>query len=331
MPERMEIQATTTAQGVCVAALYQFTPVAEPDNVRRKLYALCKHHGLRGTLLLASEGINGTVAGTPSGIEALHRWLTTEGGFHALEYKESQCEYMPFHRMKVRVKREIVSLGIPGIDPCRNGGQHVDAGTWNELIRDPDVALIDTRNDYEVELGSFPTALNPETASFHDFPAFIETHRQELQDKKIAMFCTGGIRCEKASAWLLENGFEKVYQLRGGILRYLEETRRRDNLWEGECFVFDQRVSVDRNLRPGHYELCPACRHPLSASDRQSPHYQAHVCCPNCHGSLKEEKRARMLERQKQIELSAVRREQHIGLDMQAAKARKAARRQTID
>ena len=302
---------------VTVAALYKFAQFPDPDALRAPLAALCRAQAIKGTLLLAREGLNGTVAGSDQGIAAVLEHLRALPGCAALDVKLSHAEAMPFYRMKVRVKPEIVTMGQPEIDPLTGAGHYVEAAQWNALISDPDVVLIDTRNDYEVAIGTFSGAADPQTTSFRDFPAWFRAERERLlgQGKapKVAMFCTGGIRCEKSTAFLKSEGVEEVFHLRGGILKYLEQIPAEDSLWQGECFVFDERVSVGHGLAPGSYELCRACRRPLSAVDRASPHYEEGASCPACHDTRDEAQRARYRERHRQELLAIKRGTAHLG------------------
>lgn len=277
------------------------------------LLALCNKYGIKGTLLLAQEGLNGTVAGSREGIDALLQHLRSDRRLADIDHKESYAVTMPFYRMKVRLKKEIVTLGVPGIDPSKKVGTYVPPMKWNALITDPDVILVDTRNAYEYEIGTFKGALDPHTETFREFPEFVHNNLDPAKHKKVAMFCTGGIRCEKASAYMLEQGFAEVYHLQGGILKYLEEVPIEESLWEGECFVFDQRVAVKQGLELGDYTLCHACRHPVSPEDKLSPRYQEGISCSHCHETLSDEKRHSAAERQKQVELALQRGDMHIG------------------
>ncbi|MBZ9677547.1 rhodanese-related sulfurtransferase [Mesorhizobium sp. ES1-1] len=297
-----------------VAALYRFARLDALETLRAPLAAFCCARGIKGTLLLAREGINGTVAGSIDDIAALISHIESIDGLAGLEVKYSSATEMPFHRMKVRLKREIVTMGIETIDPTTGAGAYVAPADWNELISRPDTIVIDTRNAYEVSLGTFKGAVDPETASFREFPAWVEAHRDELQGRKVAMFCTGGIRCEKATAYVRSLGFEDVFHLKGGILRYLEEVPAGESLWEGECFVFDERVSVSHGLAEGDAELCRACRHPLTAEERNSPKFATGVSCPHCFDARSDEDRRRYAERQRQVELAQARgKGPHIG------------------
>ena len=296
-----------------VAALYHFTSLLDYKNLKSPLSDMCELLEIKGTILLASEGINGTVAGTDIAIIQLIEYLRKDKRLKNLEYKLSKSREMPFYRMKVRLKKEIVTMGVAGVDPNRVVGTYVEPKNWNNLINDPDVILIDTRNDYEVEIGSFKGAINPDTSNFREFPAWVQDNREKLENKKIAMFCTGGIRCEKASSYMKENGFNDVYHLKGGILKYLETQPQKGSLWKGDCFVFDQRVAVKHALKESDYDQCFACRYPITIEDKNSPKYTKGISCPKCHDSLTKEKQESFAERQKQINLSKLRGETHIG------------------
>ncbi|MEJ8567985.1 rhodanese-related sulfurtransferase [Elongatibacter sediminis] len=296
-----------------VAAFYRFTALPDFRELREPLQRRCEELGLLGTILLAAEGINGTVSGPDESVRGLFEALGADPRLAELPYKESRAAEQPFHRMKVRIKKEIVSLGVPGIDPAHEVGQYISPEDWNALISRDDVRAIDTRNDYEYHLGSFEGAEDPHTRSFREFPAWAEENLDPDKDRHVAMFCTGGIRCEKATAFLLQLGFENVYHLDGGILNYLEKVDPDDSLWQGDCFVFDNRVTVDHDLSAGDTEVCPACRMPVTAEDRASPLFEEHVSCPRCHHRLTEEKRQGLLERARQIELAEARGERHIG------------------
>lgn len=295
-----------------VAALYQFLNRDDYTLIQPLLEQKCQALELKGTLLLAQEGINGTVAGSRTSIDALKTYLE-ELGFDNMEYKESVAEEIPFLRMKVKLRKEIVNFGVDNLDPVNGGGKRLSPEQWNAVIQDPDVVVIDTRNTYEYDIGTFKNAISPDTENFREFPRFVESQLDPDKNKKIAMFCTGGIRCEKASAYMLGQGFEEVYQLNGGILRYLEEVKPEENLWQGDCFVFDGRVSVDSNIEQGNYQQCFACRRPLSEEELQSPDYQQGVSCPKCIDTLTAEKKSRFEERQKQVQLAEDRGVQHIG------------------
>jgi UPF0176 protein len=300
------------------AALYQFVDLPDFAALRAPLLACCEAHEVKGTLLLAPEGINGTIAGPAAGVRAVLAHLRADPRLARLPHKESWSENPPFHRMKVREKREIVTLRVPGLDPNRTVGQYVKPEDWNALLAGPDVMLIDTRNDYEVAIGTFHGAINPNIKSFTELPAWLDAQPALQSGKKprVAMFCTGGIRCEKSTALMKMRGFEEVYHLEGGILKYLESVPPAQSAWEGECFVFDERVSVGHGLVPGPHELCRSCRWPLSAEDKTSPHYVRGVSCAHCHDQRSPEEKARLAERQKQVELAEARGELHVGARM---------------
>ncbi len=296
-----------------VAALYHFTPFPAPESLRGPLLDLCQAEGVMGTLLLAREGINGTIAGPRKGIDSVLAHIRGLPGCSDLEWKESTAGHMPFLRMKVRVKAEIVTMGQPDVDPTAAVGTYVTPSDWNDLIARDDVVLVDTRNDYEVAIGTFEGAVDPETASFRDFPEWWTQNSDRFAGKKVAMFCTGGIRCEKATNYLIGQGVDEVYHLKGGILKYLEDVPEADSTWKGECFVFDSRVSVGHGLKEGDYQLCYACRRPITLSDMARPEYEKGVSCHQCIGETDEARRARFRERQKQVELAERRGTRHIG------------------
>jgi UPF0176 protein len=296
-----------------VAALYKFVRLEDYHELREPLLEKCLALQIKGTLLLAYEGINGTVAGSREGIDALLAYLKADKRFADIDHKESFFDDAPFYRMKVKIKKEIVTLGVDGIDPNDTVGHYVEPKDWNALIADPDVVVIDTRNHYEYELGTFEKALDPHTESFREFPDYVKQNMDPVKQKKVAMFCTGGIRCEKSTAYMLKQGFEEVYHLKGGILKYLEEVPESESLWHGDCYVFDNRVAVNHRLEQGEYDLCHGCRFPISQVDKQSELYQEGVCCPRCHDKLTEDQKARFSERQKQIQLAKQRNEKHIG------------------
>ena len=296
-----------------VAAFYQFVPIDDFESMKAPLQQRCEDLGLAGTILLAAEGINGTIAGPEQGVRRLLERLQQDKRLAGLKAKFSWATPLPFYRMKVRLKREIVSLGVPGIDPRNAVGEYVDPRDWNALIQRDDVRLIDTRNDYEVSLGSFSGAEDPQTRSFRDFPAWAEKHLDPEEDENIAMFCTGGIRCEKSTAYLKSMGFKNVFHLDGGILNYLEQIKPEESLWNGDCFVFDNRVTVDHELRQGDLQICPACRMPVTEEDKASPLFEVHVSCPKCHDRLTPEKREGLLERARQMALAKQRGEKHLG------------------
>jgi len=287
-----------------VAALYRFTTFEDPAALRGPLAALCCGLGVKGTLLLAREGINGTIAGTPEAVDRVLDHIRALPGCETLELKFAEAPTPPFHRMKVRIKREIVTLGAGDLDPAANAGTYVEPADWNALIARDDVVVIDTRNAYEAAIGSFAGAIDPKTASFSDFPAWFRAFRQTWDPAapppKVAMFCTGGIRCEKSTAFLKSEGVEQVFHLKGGILNYLETTPAQDSLWRGECFVFDERVAVGHGLAPGTYGLCRGCRMPVGPEDRASPDFVEGVACPACHEARDEAAKARYAERHRQ-------------------------------
>jgi UPF0176 protein len=298
---------------VVVAALYKFVALPDFHELREPLLEECIVAGVKGTLLLAHEGINGTIAGTKEGVDKVLLYLRADHRMADLKHKESYDDHMPFYRMKVKLKKEIVTMGVEDIDPNEIVGTYVKPQDWNALIEDPEVVLIDTRNDYEVGIGTFSGAVDPQTTTFREFPAYVRDNYDPKRNKKVAMFCTGGIRCEKASAFMLKEGFEEVYHLHGGILKYLEEVPAEESAWEGECFVFDSRVAVNHKLEKGQYDQCYGCRHPITEQDKLSAKYLKGVCCPGCYDTLTQDQMSRFGERQKQIELSAARNEKHIG------------------
>ena len=304
---------STPALPFRVAALYRFVRLEHYESLRAPLAAFCCGRGIKGTLLLAREGINGTVAGSEAAIAELIDHLEAMPEFAGLDVKYSAAGEMPFHRMKVRLKKEIVTMGVADIDPLTGAGAYVEPQDWNALIADPGTVVVDTRNDYEVRLGTFAGAVDPKTQSFRDFPEWVERNRDALAGRKVAMFCTGGIRCEKATAYVRSLGIEDVFHLKGGILKYLEEVPAEESLWQGECFVFDERVSVAHGLETGDAELCRACRRPLTAADRLSPKFAEGISCERCHDERSAEDRARYAERHRQVELAAARGRQHIG------------------
>ena len=285
-----------------VAAFYRFAPLPDFADLRGPLREVARAGGVKGTVLLAAEGINGTIAGPETGVRAVLAHLRSDPRLAALEAKESHAETMPFRRLKVRLKREIVTLGVPDLDPTETVGTYVDPADWNALIAQPDVVVVDSRNAYEVAIGTFEGALDPQTESFRELPDWLE-RADALADKPpVALFCTGGIRCEKSTALLKARGFEEVYHLKGGILKYLETVPEAESRWRGECFVFDERVSLRHGLAPGSHRLCHACGDPVSASDAESPLFEAGVSCPGCHGRYSDADRARFRTRQRQME-----------------------------
>ena len=303
------------------AALYKFVELPDFAELQAPLLAVCEARGIKGTLLLAAEGINGTIAGLPDDVHAVLAYLRSDARLATLEHKESWASAMPFYRMKVRLKKEIVTLGVPDVHPALMAGQYVKPTNWNELIAQPDVVLVDTRNDYEVSIGTFSGAVNPATSSFSELPSWVEREMQsggKLAEvdgikPKVAMFCTGGIRCEKSTAFLKSKGFEDVYHLQGGILKYLETVPEAQSQWQGQCFVFDERVSVGHGLLEGDLVLCRSCRDPLTEAAKASPLYERGVSCPGCHGRTTDEQKAGYRQRQKQVDLAEERKQSHIG------------------
>lgn len=305
---------------VSVAALYRFARFEDFKSLREPLAQLCEDNGIKGTLLLAHEGINGTIAGPAEGIAKVLEHIRALPDCADLDVKMSSADVMPFHRMKVRLKKEIVTMGEPDIDPRASVGTYVDPHDWNALISDPETIVIDTRNDYEVAVGTFTRAIDPKTTSFREFPEWFRNERDKLlgegKQPKVAMFCTGGIRCEKSTAFLKQEGIDEVYHLKGGILKYLETVPAEESLWEGECFVFDERVTIGHGLVQGKYGLCRACRRPISEEDQQSPLFEEGVSCPACHSERTEEQRASYRERHRQELLAAAKGRAHIGAQM---------------
>ena len=295
------------------AAFYKFVELSDFAQLRSPLLNCCNENNVKGTILLAQEGINGTIAGSPEGIYAVLAFLRRDSRFADLTHKESSSEKPPFYRMKVRLKREIVTMGVPDINPTLMAGKYVKPDEWNKLLDDPDVVVVDVRNDYEVSIGTFKGAINPKTKSFSELPEWVRQETALRNKPKVAMFCTGGIRCEKSTAFLRSEGFEEVYHLEGGILKYLETVPEAESRWEGECFVFDERVSVSHGLKQGEYELCRACRHPISEEEKASELFVLGVSCPHCHDSITESQKSRFSERQRQIELANRRNQVHIG------------------
>jgi len=297
-----------------VVSFYRFLDIGDPESLRDELQGLCDKQALLGTILVAAEGFNGTLAGQPEAVATVFKWLRSRFDIaDELDARWSSADQPPFRRMRVRLKREIVTLGRPDILPHKMTGQHVPPEEWNALLDDPNVLLVDTRNHYEYEVGTFPGAIDPGNDSFREFPEFAKMLAESSKERPLAMFCTGGIRCEKATALMLELGFREVYQLQGGILNYLETVPAEENHWDGECFVFDTRVAVDRDLSEGGYVQCHACRRPLSTADIESPDYREGVSCPRCVDEGDEDRRARLEERRRQVRLAAERGEAHIG------------------
>ena len=299
-----------------VAALYKFVRLPDFETLRAPLHKVMIDNEVRGTLLLAAEGLNGTIAGTREGVDAVLNFLRADPRINTLTAKESFTTENPFYRSKVKLKKEIVTMGVEDIDPNDIVGTYVKPEDWNALIADPDVLLVDTRNDYEVQIGTFKNALNPQTESFREFPEFAKNNLDPSKHKKVAMFCTGGIRCEKSTAFMKQQGFKEVYHLEGGILKYLEEVPQENSLWEGECFVFDNRVTVNHQLQKGSYDQCHACRMPITELDKESELYQRGISCPHCFDEHNEEQRSRYAERERQVQLAKTRGESHIGESM---------------
>jgi UPF0176 protein len=308
---------------IVVCALYKFATLENFELLKPPLQAKMEDLGIRGTLLLALEGINGTIAGTRPAIDDLLRYFSEDklfaGRLQNIQWKESFDETIPFHRTKVKLKKEIVTMGVDAIDPTHIVGTYVKPEAWNDLISDPDVTVVDTRNAYEIQIGTFKNAINPHTTSFREFPEYAKQNLDPKVHKKVAMFCTGGIRCEKSTAYLKEQGYDEVYHLEGGILKYLEEIPQEESLWQGECFVFDNRVTVDHDLKPGQYDQCHACRMPITEQDKLSNAYQAGVSCPHCISDLSESQKKRFLERERQVQLAKQKGKVHIGGDAKIA------------
>lgn len=298
-------------QYIC-AALYKFVELNDYEELQQPLYDIMVKHEVKGTLLLAREGINGTICGSQEGVTAVLNHLKSDPRFAVLEHKESVSDTQVFYRTKVKLKKEIVTLGVDWVDPKNIVGTYVPAQEWNQLIQDPEVLLIDTRNDYEVAVGTFEGAVDPKTVSFREFPEYVEQHLDTKKHKKVAMFCTGGIRCEKSTAYLKGLGFDEVFHLEGGILKYLEEVPEEESLWRGECFVFDQRVTVKHGLEQGSYDQCYACRMPITAQEMASEHYQKGVSCPHCFDKTTATQKERFAERERQVQLAKARGEKHI-------------------
>ena len=313
MTEAQHTLRPETSGPVLVAALYHFATLGDHVALREPLLAVCEANGVKGTLLLAREGINGTIAGPDAGIRTVLAFLRSKPELAGLEHKESRASSMPFLRMKVRLKKEIVTMGVEDIDPNKIVGTYLNSREWNELISDPDTILIDTRNDYETAIGIFKGAVDPDIKTFREFPDWVRNNPGLHNQPKIAMYCTGGIRCEKATAFMKQEGFDEVYHLKGGILKYLEEMPEEESLWEGACFVFDERVSITHGLKEGEHTLCRACRYPLTNEERASPLFEDGVSCPHCHGTHSAADLERYRQRQRQMELAEKRGTRHIG------------------
>ena len=298
-----------------VCAMYKFVALEDFEAMRQPLHDTMVANGIKGTLLLASEGINGTISGPREGIDALLAYLNSDPRINPISCKESLHEEQPFYRTKVKLKKEIVTMGVEGIDPRQTVGTYVKPKDWNALISDPDVLVIDTRNGYEIEIGTFKNAVDPKTETFREFPDYVKREMDPGKHKKVAMFCTGGIRCEKSTAYLKEQGFDEVYHLEGGILQYLEDVPKEESLWQGDCFVFDNRVAVDHDLQKSRYDQCYACRLPITEEDKQSEKYESGVSCPHCYGTHSDEQIARFREREKQVNLAKARQQEHVGTE----------------
>jgi UPF0176 protein len=311
------------------AALYKFVALPDFAALQAPLQDCCEEHDVKGTLLLAEEGINGTIAGLPEDVRAVLEFLRRDPRLADLTHKESFAAKPPFYRLKVRLKREIVTMGVHGVDPTKMAGRYVKAEDWNALISDPNVVVVDTRNDYEVAIGTFKGALNPETKSFSELPAWVRQEKSLREKPKVAMFCTGGIRCEKSTAFLRSEGFDEVYHLEGGILKYLETVPEEESLWQGECFVFDERVSVGHGLQQGKFEFCRACRMPINAADKASEFFVLGISCPHCHDQKTAAQKSALAERQRQIVLAQRRNQPHIGARFDKKPKEKPSMRQT--
>jgi UPF0176 protein len=313
-----------------VCALYRFVTLDNYQEIQAPLLNIMQVNDIKGTLLLASEGINGTVAGSRENIDTLISWLKADPRLSNLTTKESFTQENPFYRTKVKLKKEIVTMGVEGIDPNRTVGSYVKAKDWNALISDPDVLLVDTRNDYEISIGTFKNAVDPKTTNFREFPQYVKDNLDPAINKKVAMFCTGGIRCEKSTAYLKEQGFEEVYHLEGGVLKYLEEVPQEESMWQGECFVFDNRVSVNHQLEKGQYDQCHGCRLPITEDDKKSEKYQEGICCHQCHGQLTEAQQQRFAQREKQVRLAKQRGQTHIGSEAVAQLENNRVKKQAV-
>lgn len=298
---------------IVICALYKFVRLEKFRVLKEPFLDKMNALEIKGTLLLADEGINGTISGSRQAIDDFLVYLNADERLNGIVHKESYTDQSPFHRTKVKLKKEIVTMGVQNIDPRKVVGTYVTPEQWNDLISDPDVILIDTRNDYEYQVGTFKNAINPNTESFREFPDYVAANLDKNKQQKVAMFCTGGIRCEKSTAYLKEQGFDHVYHLQGGILKYLEQVTVKDSLWQGECFVFDERVTVNHDLQPGSYQQCHACRLPISEEDLRDEKYQAGVSCPNCFDKITPETKQRFAEREKQMQLAKQRGETHLG------------------
>ena len=313
------------SQDYLTCALYKFISLPGYQSLQSPLHTLMVKNNVFGTILLAEDGIIGTISGLPRDVGVVITWLQNQPSLSNIDQKTSYHDEIPFYRTKVKLKKEIVTMGVEGINPKEVVGTYVKPNEWNALIEDPEVLVVDTRNDYEVEIGSFKNAIDPQTKTFRDFPNWAEKNLDKTQHKKVAMFCTGGIRCEKSTAYLKENGFDEVYHLEGGILKYLEEVPKDQTLWQGECFVFDNRVAVNHDLEKGSYDQCHACRMPITVKEKESKYYQPGLACHHCHDMVADDRKQRFAERQKQVELARERGEDHIGNAAMAATERRRA------
>lgn len=304
-----------------IAAFYKFVTLEDYKELRKPFLNECSKYDLKGTIILALEGINATIAGTKEAVDSFLKYLSSDIRLSHINYKFSYDDEVPFYRMKVKLKKELIQIGIDGINPNEKVGTYVDPKDWNELVNNSEVLLVDTRNNYEVEVGTFKGAIKPDINNFREFPDYVRVNLNPMKHKKVAMFCTGGIRCEKASSFMMNEGFEQVYHLKGGILKYLEDVPSEESIWEGECFVFDNRTSVDDDLGSGEYTLCSNCRSPLSPSDRKSDHYEEGISCPRCFQNITKKRRSSLAERQRQMELAKKRNEQHLGFNRQKIKS----------
>ncbi len=302
-----------SSQNITVSAFYRFHPLVNLAGIREQLLPALKAAGAKGSVLLAEEGVNGTIAAPADQIETAMQAIVDLCGLPELDRKYSPAPALPFMRLKVRLKKEIVTIGDVKANPNELVGQYVEAKDWNALISDPDVIVVDTRNDYEYRVGTFRNAIDPGTESFSQFPGWVDKHLHNMKGKKIATFCTGGIRCEKATSYMRHEGFEKVYHLKGGILKYLEVVPAEQSLWDGACYVFDERVAVGHGLEIADFSTCHGCLEPVSAADRQSTEYEEGVCCPQCAGKLTAEQKSSNRERQRQFELAQKRGAKHLG------------------
>lgn len=304
---------SASTSNIVVCTFYKFTPLDHYISLQQPMLEQLSGHRITGTLLLAKEGINGTVAGERQGVDQFLKWLEEQAGICGIEFRKSVTDRMPFKRTRVKLKKEIVTMGVEGIDPAVLAGAYVAPEDWNALVEDPETLVIDTRNEYEIEVGRFENAVNPHTTNFREFPQYARENLDPGKHKKIAMYCTGGIRCEKATAFLKQNGFESVYHLKGGILNYLKTVPEPESSWRGECFVFDERVTVDHDLNRGGYDQCHGCRMPITEQDKASEYYQPGVSCPKCHNKRSERDKARFAEREKQVRLAQDRGKKHLG------------------